>query len=92
MPQKIISKFCKYLYIKEGNNATSWEPKFDMLRSVLDCKFSYNCDIALYKKKIYKKKNCPQSQIIENIYVCERALKIYEFTLHIIMHNAIQKV
>ena len=44
-----ISKFCKYLYKKEGNNAI-WEPKFYMLRSVLDCKVSYS-NIALYLLK-----------------------------------------
>ena len=41
---------------------------------------------------LYREKYCPQTQIIENIYVCERAsfenLRIY--FIIIIMHNDIQ--
>ena len=66
---------------------TSWEPKFYMLY-VLYWTANFPSDKALYEEE----KNCPQSQIIENIYVCKRAErasfeKCMNLLLYIIMHN-----
>ena len=86
-----ISYFCKYLYIREGNVIIHLGSLY------ATCYVLYWTANFPSKYSIIKniKQDCPQSQIIENIYVCERAsfqnLRIFFSLLHISLCTMIFK-